>query len=96
MPDRRAKAHPIEWGEKIFKISIDKYLKVVYNKIKVKEERLITMTVERSEDRNYPFTIKGGWGDKVYCTIDDLKDIKNQINKILREEKRKKGLTKLQ
>ena len=48
------------------------------------------MTVERSEDRNYPFTIKGGWGDKVYCTIDDLKDIKNQINKILREEKEKK------
>lgn len=45
------------------------------------------MTIERSADRNYPFTIKGGWGDKVYCTIDDLKDIKNQINKILREEK---------
>lgn len=48
------------------------------------------MTVERSEDRNYPFTIKGGWGDKVYCTIDDLKDIKNQINKILKEEKEKR------
>ena len=46
------------------------------------------MTVEKSTDKNYPFTIKGGWGDKVYCTLDDLKDIKNQINKILREEKR--------
>lgn len=46
------------------------------------------MTVEKSIDKNYPFTIKGGWGDKVYCTLDDLKDIKNQINKILREEKR--------
>ena len=45
------------------------------------------MTVEKSTDKNYPFTIKGGWGDKVYCTLDDLKDIKNQINKILREEK---------
>lgn len=52
------------------------------------------MTVEKSTDRSYPFTIKGGWGDKVYCTLDDLKDIKNQINKILREEK--KVLTKLQ
>lgn len=49
------------------------------------------MTVEKSTDRNYPFTIKGGWGDKVYCTIDDLKDIKNQINKILREEKEKRA-----
>ena len=46
------------------------------------------MTVEKSTDKNYPFTIKGGWGDKVYCTLDDLKDIKNQINKILREEKK--------
>ena len=43
------------------------------------------MIVEKSTDKNYPFTIKGGWGDKVYCTLDDLKDIKNQINKILRE-----------
>lgn len=42
------------------------------------------MTVEKSTDKNYPFTIKGGWG----CTLDDLKDIKNQINKILREEKK--------
>ena len=42
------------------------------------------MTVEKSTDKNYPFTIKGGWGDKVYCTLDDL----NQINKILREEKK--------
>lgn len=46
------------------------------------------MTVERSADRNYPFTIKDGWGDKVYCTINGLKDIQNQINKILREEKK--------
>lgn len=45
------------------------------------------MTVEKSTDKSYPFTIKGGWGDKVYCTFDDLKDIKNQINKILKEEK---------
>lgn len=46
------------------------------------------MTVEKSTDKSYPFTIKGDWGDKVYCTLDDLKDIENQINKILREEKK--------
>lgn len=52
------------------------------------------MRVERSDDRAYPFTIKGGWGDKVYCTVDDLKDIKKQINAILKEEKLKKGIDK--
>ena len=46
------------------------------------------MRIEKSEDKNYPYTIKGDWGDKVYCTLDDLKDIKNMINKILREEKK--------
>lgn len=49
------------------------------------------MTVEKSDDKSYPYTIKGGWGDKVYCSLEDLKDIKNQINRILKE---KKGLTK--
>lgn len=49
------------------------------------------MTVERNEDRNYPFTIEGGWGDKVYCTLEDLKEIRKEINKILKEEKEKKA-----
>nr|DAG86748.1 MAG TPA: hypothetical protein [Caudoviricetes sp.] len=31
MPDRRAKAHPIERVEKFFKKPIDKYPEVVYN-----------------------------------------------------------------
>ena len=48
------------------------------------------MTVEKSEDRNYPFTIKGDWGDKVYCTLEDLKEIRREINKILKEEKEEK------
>lgn len=47
------------------------------------------MRVERSDDRAYPYTIKGGWGDKVYCTESDLKEIKKQINKILKENKEK-------
>ena len=33
---------------------------------------------------------KGGWGDKVYCTVADLKEIRKQINAILKEEKIKK------
>lgn len=49
------------------------------------------MTVERSKDRNYPFTIKGGWRDKVYCTLEDLEEIRKEINKILKEEKEKKA-----
>ena len=44
------------------------------------------MRVEKSDDRAYPYTIKGGWGDKVYCTVADLKE----INAILKEEKIKK------
>lgn len=45
------------------------------------------MTIKHSDDRNYPFTIEGGWDDKVYCTIEDLKELKKEINKILKEEK---------
>lgn len=51
------------------------------------------MTIERSEDKAYPYTIKGGWGDKVYCREDDLKELKKQINKILKENK-EKGIDK--
>jgi hypothetical protein len=53
------------------------------------------MTIEKSNDRAYPYTIKGGWGDKVYCTVVDLKEIKKQINAILKEEEKiKKGIDK--
>ena len=46
------------------------------------------MTVEKSDDKSYPYTIKDGWGDKVYCSLEDLKDIKKQINRILKRRKR--------
>lgn len=46
------------------------------------------MTVEKSDDKSYPYTIKGGCGDKVYCSLEDLKDIKKQINRILKRRKR--------
>ena len=47
------------------------------------------MTIERTNDKNYPYTIKGGWGDKVYCSLDSLKELKREINEILKEEKAK-------
>ena len=47
------------------------------------------MTVEKSDDKSYPYTIKDGWGDKVYCSLEDLKDIKKQINRILKRRKKK-------
>ena len=47
------------------------------------------MRIERSNDRSYPYTICGGWGDKVYCSLDSLKELKKEINKILKEEKAK-------
>jgi hypothetical protein len=58
------------------------------------EREVKQMRVEKSDDRAYPYTIKGGWGDKVYCTVADLKEIKKQINAILKEEKMKKGIDK--
>lgn len=47
------------------------------------------MRIERSNDKSYPYTIYGGWGDKVYCSLDGLKELKKEINKILKEEKAK-------
>lgn len=53
------------------------------------------MRIEYNEyDKGYPYTIHGGWGDKVYCDLDDLRELKNEINKILREEKLKKDIDK--
>ena len=40
-------------------------------------------------DKSYPYIIHGYWEDKVYCDLDDLRELKNEINKILREEKLK-------
>lgn len=40
-------------------------------------------------DQNYPYIIHGGWGDKVYCDLEDLRNLKNEINKILKEKNKK-------
>ena len=42
------------------------------------------MKIEKNEhDKLYPYTIRGGWGDKVYCDEKDLKELKKEIEKIL-------------
>ena len=47
------------------------------------------MIIKRNEmDKNYPFKICGGWDD-VDVTLQDLKELKKQIEKVLKEEERK-------
>ena len=48
------------------------------------------MIIKRNEmDKNYPFEICGSWEDIVYADLEDLKELKRQIDKILKEEERK-------
>ena len=42
-------------------------------------------------DQYYPYIIYDGWEGKIYCDLEDLRNLKNEINKILRGEKIKKG-----
>ena len=47
------------------------------------------MIIKRNEmDKNYPFKICGGYSD-VDATLQDLKELKKQIEKVLKEEERK-------
>ena len=43
--------------------------------------------VKNEHDKLYPYTIKGGWGDEVYCDEKDLKELKKEIEKILDKRK---------
>ena len=48
------------------------------------EREVIKMRIEKNEhDKLYPYTICGGWGDKVYCDEENLKELKKEIEKIL-------------
>lgn len=48
------------------------------------------MIIKRNEmDKNYPFEICGSWDDVVFASLEDLKELKKQINKILKEEGKK-------
>ena len=46
------------------------------------------MRIEKNEyDKLYPYTIKGSWGDEVYCDEENLKELKKEIEKILDKRK---------
>lgn len=47
------------------------------------------MYIRETKDSNYPYEIGNSWGQIVNCSLDDLKEIKKKINKILKEEKEK-------
>jgi hypothetical protein len=49
------------------------------------------MRIVNSDDKNYPYTILDGWGGKVHLQAYDLKDLKKQINQILKAEKTKEN-----
>lgn len=41
------------------------------------------MRIEKTHDKNYPYVIKDSWGGEVYCDKENLKEIKEKIEKIL-------------
>ena len=42
------------------------------------------MYIEKNNhDRNYPYTIHGSWDEKIYATVEDLKNLKEEIEKVL-------------
>lgn len=41
------------------------------------------MRIEETHDKNYPYVIKDSWGGEIYCDKENLKEIKQKIEKIL-------------
>lgn len=39
-------------------------------------------------DKSFPYIIEDGWGGKVCCDEDDLRELKKEIEKILKENKK--------
>lgn len=65
-----------------FKKTLDKYPRLCYNNDS--EREVIKMRIVKNEhDKLYPYTICGGWGDKIYCDEENLKELKKEIEKIL-------------
>lgn len=44
--------------------------------------------IKRKYDKCYPYTVKDSWGDEIYITLDDLKELKKEIEKILKENEK--------
>lgn len=49
-----------------------------------RERKVSKMKIEKNYfDKLYPYTICGGWGDKIYCNKEDLINLKKEIEKML-------------
>lgn len=49
-----------------------------------RERTMIKMRIEKDDyDAIYPYAIKDAWGGTIYCTIEHLKELKKEIEKIL-------------
>ena len=48
------------------------------------------MRIEKNTyDPSYPYTIHGGWGGKICCSLEDLEDLVFEIERITKEEQAK-------
>lgn len=58
--------------------------KPIIEKENTKERTMIKMRIEKDDyDAIYPYAIKDAWGGTIYCTIEHLKELKKEIEKIL-------------
>ena len=59
-------------------------VKPITEKENTKERTMIKMRIEKDDyDAIYPYAIKDAWGGTIYCTIEHLKELKKEIEKIL-------------
>ena len=58
--------------------------KPIIAKENTRERIMIKMRIEKDDyDAIYPYAIKDAWGRTIYCTIEHLKELKKEIEKIL-------------
>ena len=59
-------------------------VKPIIAKENTRERIMIKMRIEEDDyDAIYPYAIKDAWGGTIYCTIEHLKELKKEIEKIL-------------
>ena len=59
-------------------------VKPIIAKENTRERIMIKMRIEKDDyDAIYPYAIKDAWGGTIYCTIEHLKELKKEIEKIL-------------
>ena len=59
-------------------------VKPITAKENTRQRTMIKMRIEKDDyDAIYPYAIKDAWGGTIYCTIEHLKELKKEIEKIL-------------